>query len=98
MSNRNENYQEEYSRFSLDIERGDEEDVVVNHSVQNRVRPGSRATSSRASSGLRSSRYQNNNLNFNVNTHVQHQGNANGGIQIIKDGFDDEDVSDFFWC
>lgn len=76
----------DYSRFSLDIERGDESEESV--PLSNRIRPGSRATSSRASSGMSAMRPRHVTQFNSLSQHV----NTSGGIQIIPDGFDDEDV------
>lgn len=76
---------EDYARFSLEIERGEEE---PSYSVSNRRRPGSRATSSRASSS--------NSIRYQPKGYSHHHNNAtaahSGGIQIIQDGFEDDQV------
>lgn len=76
----------DFARFSLDIERGDEGESSAPPPVS-RIRPGSRATSSRASSS-RSMRYP----SIGYNGVAQHQSLTEGGIQIIQDSFDDEEV------
>lgn len=70
--------------FSLEIERGEEEPSYSGAHVSSRIRPGSRATSSRASSTT-SVRYRSGNYHHNPTS-------TGGGIQILQDGFDDDQV------
>ena len=70
--------------FSLEIERGEEEPSYSGAHVSNRIRPGSRATSSRASSTT-SVRYRSGNYHHNPTS-------TGGSIQILQDGFDDDQV------
>lgn len=75
---------ESLNGMSLDIEWGEleSEDSSVNASAS-RLRPGSRAVSSRASSSR----------SLQSSTDYYQPWKQKNNIQIIPDGFDDEDVS-----
>lgn len=74
--------------FSLEIQRGEEE-PVYSSAVSNRKRPGSRAVSSRASS---TTSVRNTGRNPYYSRPPNGGGGGAGGIQILQDGFDDDQV------